>query len=546
MHDSTRKTLLFLITVLFIGTTLSAVPLEKETEPALNYEALREKLKQQNEVPQTNIYKLELIEVNTDTPTDECFEIEQITIHDADYLWGWEKDNLVEPYLHACERVNDLNNLTIQISNHYIRDGYITSRAYIKPQDLSDGMIDIHMMEGRIEAFESADIYPGLIFPFYEGGLLNIYELESGMEQFNRLPSRKAKMTLKPGTKTGYSIVEITSEKVGPEYYGYLNLNTFNMGVDNNRLPIGFRFDWENPLNINDKLTLSLNSARQQNNKDSSLGHSLFYTFPVTGFLLTLGYSEYTYEPVDEDTFAVYDGEGKSRTASFAVGYKLLGTHSNKLQMSVGIALKNNTTFLQDQFTEPLDYKLTVAEAALKHTLAGESYSIDSILQYYKGLDGFGAEGAGAIENTFDKFALDIAFTKYFGGEMPFIYNMNLYAQQSGDVLFGSEQISMGGPYSVRGYKEQGISGDSGAYVRNELLYEKPAEIVNLYPYAALDYGTVECADGADCDDLFGAALGLRVQEKDFNFDIFTSLPLKSTDGERTKRFIGLSLTLHY
>ena len=61
-----------------------------------------------------------------------------------------------------------------------------------------------------------------------------------------------------------------------------------------------------------------------------------------------------------------------------------------------------------------------------------------------------------------------------------------------------------------------------------------------------LDYGTIECPEGSSCDDLFGAALGLRVQEKDFNFDIFTSFPLKSSGEERKKRFIGLSLTVNY
>ena len=44
-------------------------------------------------------------------------------------------------------------------------------------------------------------------------------------------------------------------------------------------------------------------------------------------------------------------------------------------------------------------------------------------------------------------------------------------SQYSKDTLFGSEQFSVGGYYSVRGFRENYITGDSGYYLRNKINF---------------------------------------------------------------------------
>lgn len=44
-------------------------------------------------------------------------------------------------------------------------------------------------------------------------------------------------------------------------------------------------------------------------------------------------------------------------------------------------------------------------------------------------------------------------------------------SQISKDTLFGSEQFSVGGYYSVRGFRENYISGDHGYYFRNKASF---------------------------------------------------------------------------
>lgn len=87
------------------------------------------------------------------------------------------------------------------------------------------------------------------------------------------------------------------------------------------------------------------------------------------------------------------------------------------------------------------------------------------------------------------------------------------YAQWSPDRLHGVEQLSLGGESSVRGFKEQYISGNNGGYLRNELswsLFSLPY-VGTVRAVTALDGGWLH----SDRDNpyssgtLWGAAAGL-------------------------------------
>lgn len=98
------------------------------------------------------------------------------------------------------------------------------------------------------------------------------------------------------------------------------------------------------------------------------------------------------------------------------------------------------------------------------------------------------------------------------------------YAQWSPDRLHGVEQLSLGGESSVRGFKEQYISGNNGGYLRNELswsLFSLPY-VGTVRAVAALDGGWLH----SDRDDpyssgtLWGGAAGLSRDPENANGSI--------------------------
>lgn len=82
----------------------------------------------------------------------------------------------------------------------------------------------------------------------------------------------------------------------------------------------------------------------------------------------------------------------------------------------------------------------------------------------------------------FQTFALNGNYMHSFEiDETPAYYNLVFNAQTSDKALYGADQISAGGLYSVRGFKEGAISGDSGYNLRNEFTYNFGQKLASIF-----------------------------------------------------------------
>lgn len=535
-----KKLTIIFVAVLFTAEGLFALPGDKKSSEAINYIDKQEALKAQSEEGKEAVFKLDpIIAIADEIPVEECFEIEEINFPGATLLSDAQKEEFTREFFDGCDKIPRLNELTKRVHDYYIEEGYITSQVYLKPQDLSGGVIEITVLEGRIEKIES-EIYTGLIYPGYEGELLNINELKSSLKMLNILKSKRAKMTLKSGSKNGYSIVKIDYENKGRELISYFNFNN-NFGKDLEWVPMGIGIEWENPFNAFDTLSVQLNRVLQPNNKDIALGSSIAYDLPVYRFTFSLEHAQFTYDQSLRDVNYNYNSEGRSEVYSGAASYLAYNSRSNKLQLELGADYKQNRTFLPNPAARAVDYRMAIGRAALKHTFYGPSYFVDTKLEYNHGR----ATELSYFDTDFDKYIGELSLTKYFVPQIPLIYSFTAYGQMSNNILPGSEQISIGGPNTVRGYKYLGVGGSSGAYARNELLYEERMRFANVYPYVAFDYGRVRCLNSSSCGELYGGAVGVRLQEKHFNFDLFYGLPLQTSEQKALSQ-INISVVLNY
>ena len=48
-------------------------------------------------------------------------------------------------------------------------------------------------------------------------------------------------------------------------------------------------------------------------------------------------------------------------------------------------------------------------------------------------------------------------------------YTLSFDSQYSWNTLYGTDQFSIGGEYTIRGFRNENISGDNGYYIRNDL-----------------------------------------------------------------------------
>jgi hemolysin activation/secretion protein len=159
----------------------------------------------------------------------------------------------------------------------------------------------------------------------------------------------------------------------------------------------------------------------------------------------------------------------------------------------------------------------------------------------------------------YKKYTLDISYYKPFKlKNQSFYFQSYLSSQYSEDPLFSSEQIIIGDQYSVRGYREKSVLGDSGFYITNNINYQLPPfltgsfDILNLNKtlqkteiFLGYDYGYVKQKAGSTASFgegkgiLSGLATGIRFKGKYLQFDIAYAKSL------RTESFVGNSSEIY-
>jgi hemolysin activation/secretion protein len=154
------------------------------------------------------------IELPTPTATVRAnatakFKIKELKIEGASLLTRRALDQFVATYSGREIGLDDVERLLSDILKYYFAKGFGTTRAYLPDQDLSSGILRVTVIEGRIEGFVQheagkPDQVPSRnIFPASPGDILNLRDLERGVDNLNRIASNSAILDLIPGSKPG-------------------------------------------------------------------------------------------------------------------------------------------------------------------------------------------------------------------------------------------------------------------------------------------------------------------------------------------------------
>ncbi|WP_431225122.1 ShlB/FhaC/HecB family hemolysin secretion/activation protein [Serratia sp. L9] len=145
-----------------------------------------------------------------DTEDKTGHYVNRIAFQGAKHLSWSVKDMLASPYQGRCLTLSRINNLVRDTTNAYITRGYVTSQAWLPEQDIAGGEMTVAISEGRIEGISldgQETLALKMAFPDLVGRVLNLRDIEQGMEQLNRLPSQQVAIDIQPGKQPGYSSV---------------------------------------------------------------------------------------------------------------------------------------------------------------------------------------------------------------------------------------------------------------------------------------------------------------------------------------------------
>ncbi|MCC8422919.1 MULTISPECIES: ShlB/FhaC/HecB family hemolysin secretion/activation protein [Photorhabdus] len=496
--------------------------------------ALLQQAQQQRDAIRNNITLSPSLEPKPDGVESICHTIHRIQFDGVKSLSRSVREGLTQTYLSRCLTLQDINGLVRKVSNAYIERGYVTSRAGLRAQDLSTGILIITVSEGKVESISLDDETPlslKMAFPGIVGNTLNLRDIEQGMEQLNRLLSQQMTIDIQPGKQPGYSavILKRISHRV-PVSTSFGADNSGQKGTGTGQINVSVSLD--NPLHFADQWSLSASRNSDFRNNHQSRSLSSHVTVPYGYWLFSYQYAwndSFRDIPIDSQT---YRYEGDSQTHRLAVDRTLYRDGKQKLALNVGMTRRQTTNVMVGKKLSISSPTLSVINFGVNYSsvLAGGYITFNPILS--RGLSVLGATKddpnfPDTPRSQFRKFSLSAS---YFIPITDSIYYLSsIYGQATPDNLYASENLSLGGQYSVRGFKEQYLTGNCGGYWRNELnwrISEFPV-LGELVLTGALDTGWLQEKIGqVDSGNVTGTALGVSLTNSRFNQIMTLGTPL--------------------
>lgn len=473
----------------------------------------------------------------------DCREIKTVVISGAPHLSETARKHIDSEYNGRCLNVVDIEKILGTITKDYIDRGYVTTRAYLPAQDLSTGILEILVIEGVVETIMIKDgdahsISVRNVFPSAAGDLLNLRDLEQAIDQINRLASNNSQLDIQPGETAGASQVIVYNQPSSPFHY---YISTDNQGSKSTgEVQTGLTFTADNLLGFNDLLSATHrestpgDSGRKFSGSDSL---NLSIPFGYTTVSLATSYSRYD-SMISVPSGLSLSASGNNRTNNLNIDRVMYRDQSTRILLSGSLTGKKAKNYLDNQFLGVSSRKLTVLDidANLSTDFAGGILSLN--LGYALGLS---IGGALKDPGNLPEWAPRAQFRKIKAGfnyMRPFrlfderiSFTSQLTAQKSPSALYGSEQISIGGLYSVRGFVDNSISGDNGYFWRNEVSIRKPItigdEVVSARFFAGYDVGKVSSrVDDVPQGRLSGMVVGISTNWRGASLELINTRPL--------------------
>ncbi|MDR2695697.1 MAG: ShlB/FhaC/HecB family hemolysin secretion/activation protein [Deltaproteobacteria bacterium] len=465
-----------------------------------------------------------------------CVHIRAFHVEGATLLSSRTLEKITRPHENTCLTLAGINGILQQITNAYIQAGYIASRALLEPQDLAAGVLRIRVVEGRVESIEpdassTMDARQFMtIFPFVRGSVLNLRDIEQGLDQLNRLPSNRASMRIEPGKAPGTSRVLIANvqERTWRPYIGYDNLGQDATG----RTQYTLGLEKDNFIGCNDQFALYYTGAMPEeygpnNSKVEGYSESLTgrFSMPVGYWLLSGSASTFSYSTLLLGRNQSYTSQGTSVAARIALDRVIFRDGDSKLSLGAFYQYRDINNYIEEERLLASSYRLSSAGLALTYTRRMLGGVMSLSLEQAWGIPSMSEaipfdSPASAPKTNFSKSSASLQWYYPFAlAGQSFAWTLSARGQIADVTLYNSERLYLGGLYSVRGFQNSVLSGNQGGYMRNELAWNVPqtwhafagSPIRNVQLFAAYDTGALVQRDSYERGYISGVAGGIRI-----------------------------------
>jgi hemolysin activation/secretion protein len=456
----------------------------------------------------------------------------------------YRPDDLVSAYAGMLGKdisLTDAQTIAARITERYHNDGYVLSQAVVPPQEIEEGTLTIHVVEGYISHVKITGKRKEMPFrkilesyanAIEEARPLRLAELERRLLLINDLAGVSAKATMQPASmQTGAAELEVAL--VHKSFEGTYSLD--NRGTK-------FVGPWQHITTFTanslfgmyDRTTLRLATA----NPTSELRLiDLQHEEPLdcSGTKLVFDLSLNRTKP--GDSLKILDILSRSYFFQMKLLHPFVRSRLENIMGQIMFDVRNTSTDVGGiSFT---DDRLRTVRASASYDFTDDFNGADLIdVQLSRGLNIFNASSSGVNrsnangDSDFTKINIDFARTQFLGG------HFSLFTAVSGQYalnpLLTAEQFTLGGVGFGQAYDPAELSGDHGIAGKIELRYgeEIGSTFINSYQlYGYYDIGRVWIRGGGaganDKKSLASTGIGIRTGfSQHFSSSLEIAVPL--------------------
>lgn len=456
--------------------------------------------------------------------------VKRIDILGSSILTSVEIESLVAPLQNKSVTLNQLQEVTDKISQIYQDRNYITSRAVLIPQDIKDGIVTIQVKEGsleRVDVKRAGDLVGRLNDSYIRDRVLqagatplNFANLEDALQLLRADPLiGDIRANLTTGSQADQSILQITvseakSFSIRPFFDNYGNTSTgiYRIGVNLQEL---------NTTGNGDSILIGYTRS------GSADIYQLNYQYPINPQGGTLGFNfSAGQSPITEPPFDSLNILTDSQTYELAYRQPLLRSPREEFAIGVSTAFENSGSYFGNRSFNFQNFKFDDGRSQSRVLRLSQDYlSRDPIgawvlrSTFNMGLNVLGAtiRNDGSPDGRFFYWSGQVLRVQRIGTDRDTLAFFRLNMQFSGDQLLSLNRFSVGGAQSIRGYRQNQLTGDNGIQASVELQFpvardEEGLATVKLLPF--VEAGTIWNSSGVTSTNqsLIGLGLGATYQ----------------------------------
>lgn len=526
---------------------------------------------QQERTPDVRLLSPQATVADTLPLETPCFLIKRLALTSTSGAplpeFDWVIDQLTAPnapvFLGQCIGAQGVAWVIDRAQQALIARGFVTSRVLATPQDMSHGALVLTLIPGRIRAIRlSTPIDPRVnlknALPMQAGDVLNLRDIEQGLENLKRVPTAEADIQITPadgeGAQVGESDLLVSYNQLFPLRLSVSADDSGTKATGKYQGSVTVSFD--NALALNDLFYITNTNDMGGGDSGPRGTHAniVHYSVPLGYWTISATSSSSTYFQTVAGLNQSYVYRGTSENNEIKLNRLLMRDHKQKLNLAVRAFQRKSNNYIDDTEVNVQQRVVGGWDSTLNHKAFIQDATLESNLTYKRGTGAFGSIAAPeeAFHEGTSRFALvtaDVNLTWPFTLNAQRIrYNGAWRTQKNRTPLTPQDRFAIGGRYTVRGYDgESVLSAERGWVWRNDLSFAVADGGQEIY--AGLDTGQV----GGPTSELLvgtrltGAVLGLRGAIHKLNYDLFIATPVNKPENFKTSgTTTGFSLSLSF